>query len=70
MYRSRSFLPAFLFAALLPLIALAQSAVAFEETFDGAQLDPLKWRTEILNSGPRWCDVYPGAGDVEARVRR
>ncbi|MBP6874763.1 MAG: hypothetical protein KBD56_01680 [Candidatus Eisenbacteria bacterium] len=46
--------------ALLGLLMIASIAVAdptifFEEQFNGPTLDPTVWRTEVLTSGPRWC---------------
>jgi hypothetical protein len=41
--------------------AICRPAVYFEEGFDSSALDPTIWRTEIVNSGPRWCDSYPGS---------
>jgi len=53
------------FASLSSLViafpATAQPIVFFEEEFNGPALDPSIWRTEIITSGPRWCDTYPGA---------
>lgn len=40
--------------------APAEGSVFFEEQFSGPTLDPSVWRTEILTSGVRWCDSYPG----------
>jgi hypothetical protein len=52
-------------ATLLGLLMIASAAMAdpivhFEEQFTGPTLDPSIWRTEILTSGPRWCDTVPG----------
>jgi hypothetical protein len=33
----------------------AKKSVFFEERLDGSVLDPAIWRTEVLTSGPRWC---------------
>jgi hypothetical protein len=41
--------------------APAAGSVFFEEQFTGPNSDPAVWRTEILTSGPRWCDSYPGS---------
>lgn len=53
-------------AALLPgATASAQTIVFFAEHFDGPTLDPSIWRTEVLTSGPRWCQAtgdYWGPG--------
>ena len=48
--------------ALLGLLMIASTAMAdpivfFEEQFNGPTLDPSTWRTEILTSGPRWCQA-------------
>lgn len=40
--------------------AIAQTSIFFEEPFNGPTLDPSVWRTEIVTSGPRWCDTRPG----------
>lgn len=52
------------FALLLLLMmaspAMAEPMVYFEEQFNGPTLDSSTWRTEILTSGPRWCDTVPG----------
>jgi hypothetical protein len=42
--------------------ARAETTVFFEEQFSGPTLDSSIWRTEILTSGPRWCDTNPGQG--------
>jgi hypothetical protein len=44
------------------LTARAEGSVFFEEQFSGPTMDPSIWRTEILTSGPRWCDTNPGQG--------
>jgi hypothetical protein len=53
-------------AALLPgSTANAEKNVFFAEHFDGPTLDPAIWRTEVLTSGPRWCqetEDYWGPG--------
>jgi hypothetical protein len=45
--------------SVLPIgsLAGAQDTVFFEEQFNGPTLDPSTWRTEILTSGPRWCQA-------------
>ena len=56
--------------ALLGLLMIASTAMAdpivfFEEQFNGPNLDSAIWRTEILTSGPRWCqetDDFWGPG--------
>ena len=45
------------------LMAEARAGVFFEEQFTGPTLDSSVWRTEILTSGPRWCDTNPGQGE-------
>jgi hypothetical protein len=40
--------------------AMADPIVFFQEQFSGPTLDPSIWRTEVLTSGMRWCDSYPG----------
>lgn len=51
--------------ALLGLLTISSTAMAdpiafFEEQFSGPELDSSIWRTEVLTSGVRWCDSYPG----------
>jgi hypothetical protein len=41
--------------------AHGQYGTFFEETFT-SPLDPLKWRTEDLVAGKRWCDAVAGLG--------
>lgn len=41
-------------------LTMAQSAVFFEEQFNGPSLDSAVWRTEMLTSGPRVCNDNSG----------
>jgi hypothetical protein len=41
---------------LVALAAPAEGSVFFEEQFTGPNLDSAAWRTEILTSGPRFCN--------------
>lgn len=52
-----------LIVSLFPILSLAEAAnvILFQESFDGPVLDLAKWRTEIVTSGPRWCDTDPGS---------
>ncbi len=55
----------FVFTSLLSIASMAAADIFFEEQFNGPNLDPSVWRTEILTSGPRWCqetDDYWGPG--------
>jgi hypothetical protein len=45
----------FVLVCLLSIGSVAAADVFFEEQFNGPTLDPAAWRTEILTSGPRWC---------------
>jgi len=51
----------FMFFSLFSVGSAATAEdVFFDEQFNGPALDPAVWRTEILTSGPRWCDSNPG----------